>query len=129
MASLRTIECADCGAPRKTRKANTKYCAICRLIRDLKYIDKATQKCIVCDNRFAPLQRGEEVCGKCDLVPAYGDPRGKCALCETDDARLVNKDVNVCRECSTDPEKRTLLRRALILKQQKIIKGEVVIEP
>jgi hypothetical protein len=116
---LRTIQCADCGRTRQTRRSNTKYCYPCRLLRNIKWQGTETTKCLVCEKRFSPLKRGDVICGKCDSVPPPGDPRGTCAFCGTENSSLVDKEVQVCRPCATDPEQRGKLAAALQKKANK----------
>lgn len=118
ISAMKTIICEDCGAERKTRYSNTKYCLVCRMARNLKFIAAATSKCGVCDKSFAPLKRGEVLCGECDDIPASGDPRGTCGLCKATDVPIVNEDISVCKPCSTDPEKRTELLAAVMMKRK-----------
>lgn len=129
MAKLTIIECADCGAPRLTKRKNTKYCRVCRLIRNIEFIGADTVDCLGCDTPFAPLKRGEDVCGKCAVAGPAGDPRGTCAFCEVENASLVDSNISVCRVCATDPTKRVLFKKALVKKQIAIRSGDVVIPP
>lgn len=121
---MRTITCADCSRERETRYANTKYCLVCRLARNLQFLGERTSQCIVCENRFAPLSRNDDLCGVCDNFPASGEPTGTCALCETIDIAILNEDVSVCKRCAKDPEKRVLFRKAVILKRQRAMESK-----
>lgn len=116
--SMQTINCADCGRPRKTKRSNTKYCYPCRLLRNVAWIGLTQAKCEVCQNRFAPLERNAYLCGNCDTRRAPGDPKGTCALCHAEDVPLVDRDVSVCRACATSIEKRPTFHAALIKKQK-----------
>lgn len=114
---MHTITCEECGHERKTRRSNTKYCRPCRILRNITYIGDTTGTCLVCENRFAPLQRGEQICGKCDSRAGLPDPHGDCALCGAKDVSLVDSQIAVCVGCGTDVEKRQVFRAALIKKQ------------
>lgn len=126
--ALHTIKCENCGSPRLTRRKNTKYCRLCRILKNLEYLDTWEETCIACENRFAPLQRGEDLCGDCAIFPAQGDPKGPCAICHEQDARLMEANINVCQACSTKPENRKILIQSLKKKIVKIMKGDIEVQ-
>lgn len=127
MAKAHIIECSDCGAPRLTRWKNTKYCFLCRLIRNLEFIGDKTTKCIVDDKVFAPIKRNDDLCGDCDVIPMFEGLRGVCAFCKEDDKPLVAPEVAVCIGCAKNPKYRKNVRKALIQRRAKIISGEIQI--
>ena len=104
------IICRDCREPRIAAKRNTKYCHHCRLLRNLEFFLTRTHDCSEpgCNRKFAPLERRDAWCSKHAL--GYSTLKGRCAVCETDDAFLVREGVNVCVGCVRKPE----LRRRLV---------------
>lgn len=128
MGKLHIIHCEDCGAPRMTRYKNTRYCEICRLLRNLKFVGDATAKCLVDKRVFAPIKRGQQLSLTCDYLSTPGGEQGQCGICERDDQRLYGKHVRVCVECLDDPKKREAIRAQLIMKQKAIIEGRITIE-
>ena len=111
----RTYACVDCSAPATSKRANAKYCTICRLIRNVTFVADKTKPCWGCNKRFTPIDRNDVLCGTCDESGARGDT-GTCSLCKAQ-AQLYGKEVSVCLACMKDPEKRPLLFRALKKKQ------------
>jgi hypothetical protein len=100
-----TIHCADCGHPRQTSRKNTKYCTVCRLFRDLAFLQTGGFKirpCAVCDTKFAPLNRNDALCAKCD-IPKESAVIGDCAFCETEQ-RLHSDAVGICTGCLKEPK-------------------------
>lgn len=116
MAAYRKIHCEQCGSPRLTRRANTKYCRVCRTFKNIEFIGDRKAKCIGCNGSFSPLLRGDDVCGKCTLTHASGDPRGECKLCGTDDAHLIDENIAVCEVCAYSNQKRGEFKKALLKK-------------
>lgn len=110
----RTIRCEDCGADYKTKRANTKYCRVCRLYRNLLFLKNRKKECPACGDQFAPLAMDDMVCGRCDIGRHYVD--GTCALCGDATSKQLHPDVAVCHPCATDPSRRPLLIRALAKK-------------
>lgn len=123
MAKPHVIKCSDCGAPRLTRWKNTKYCFLCRLIRNLEFVGDKQSKCIVCDQAFAPLKRGDDLCGHCDTIPLFEDCVGKCAFCKEDDQPLVGPEIAICIGCAKDGKIRKNVRKALLIRRQRIMSG------
>lgn len=114
----RTITCEDCGAPYVTKRTNTKYCRLCRLLRNVLYLRDKTSVCIGCDKTYAPLLREKfAVCGDCFPGSWGNDATGRCSFCDTDGVRLLDPDVAVCRDCAQNPDKRELFVKALLKKQ------------
>lgn len=105
------INCADCGAERKARNKNTKYCTTCRLLRDLWFIGPKPYHCQECKQPYSPLRRGDLLCAQCDVfdkeLPAQ---REECRTCGESEYRLLADDIRMCRKCAKKPE----LRRGLI---------------
>lgn len=124
--ALHDIHCEDCGRPRSTRYKNTKYCLVCRLFKNLNYIGTQTRKCPVCNNRFAPLNRNELMCGECNTKIAVGQPHGVCGFCG-EDTDLLLDDVRVCHPCATDPKNRDTFLVAMA-KKVKDAKEEFLIQ-
>ena len=127
MGKLLVIHCEDCGAPRMTRYTNTKYCEICRLARNLKFVGDRTQKCLVDQCVFAPVKRGQELSLTCDTYSTPGGMEGTCGLCETEEARLYGEHIRVCTKCLDDPKRRPEIYGMLLLKQKLIREGEIEI--
>lgn len=113
-----TIECKDCGAQFETKRRNTKYCEVCRAIRNLLYVGSHRKECVSCESTFAPLARDDILCGECDFIDSGKRVRGKCTVCSTAEAILMHKDIRVCLACGRNPEKRTLLLKALFKKKR-----------
>lgn len=118
LAVMKTITCSDCGAERKTKYANVKYCLVCRTARNMKFLKETRATCVLCDEKFAPLKRGDEVCGKCDDITSAGDPVGNCGLCGDEEVPILYRDIAVCRPCSTDPGKRKDFRQRVLRKRK-----------
>lgn len=111
------IHCEDCGAHRLTKYKNTKYCHVCRLLRNLKFIGQKTKTCFICDAEFAPIDRNDGMCRACgDLRRSY-NVDGKCGLCGRE-GLLWRKEIRVCIECLRDPRQRPRLLKGLIAKQR-----------
>ncbi len=127
MANLITIECQDCGSPRNTRYKNTKYCEVCRLLRNVAFVGSRTTKCLVSGKRFAPIARNQELSLTCDPYSTKAQVEGDCALCGNHTERLYGPNVGVCVECIDDPEKRNQIKAALIRKQAELKSGEAQI--
>lgn len=111
----RTIVCADCGAEAPARNKLAKYCDLCRLVRNVKFIGTGTRKCWACERDFAPRARNDVLCGSCELPPAHR-VTGTCALCQAP-GDVFSQDIAVCLQCTKDPARRPIFLRALIKKQ------------
>jgi hypothetical protein len=116
--SVRTILCAECQAPTPAVRKNTKYCRLCRLIKNIKFITTGTRKCWICDVTFAPLDRSDVLCGTCDDHPSHSIT-GSCRLCNTE-RTLHSDEVRVCWVCLKDPAQRPLVLRALVKKRNEL---------
>lgn len=114
MATTTTIVCADCGRDYETVRRNTKYCSLCRLLRDLLFVDRATTKCWICSEVFAPIERREKSCGSC-CYKAAKNGVAECAFCHQEKPR-VNAGIAVCHGCARDPELRGKLMNSLMKK-------------
>lgn len=112
---MRTIICADCGAPRETTMANTKYCTTCRLYRNLQFVRERTGKCVACNKEHALTERKAWICQECAGQTGTGRD-GQCGVCGTEHANLVWPDVAVCGTCMDNPEKRGKIIAGLIQK-------------
>lgn len=120
------IECEDCGTKRVTRYKNTKYCEICRLLRNLKFIGDRTESCLVTKKRFAPIKRNQQLSLTCDPYSTPAGHEGTCGVCDTE-GRLYGDNVKVCTECLDDPKQRGKIIAMLIQKQANIKSGRTVI--
>jgi hypothetical protein len=109
---LKTIQCADCGQDHEVRRSNAKYCATCRLFRNLVYLKGRTAKCVSCEDRFAVMHANDNLCSKCDFL-SENNPQGRCAICQQDDLRLVKGSLAVCLACAKDAGKRPKVLAAL----------------
>lgn len=127
MGTDRIITCEDCKSQYSTRRANTKYCPICRWLRDLKFIGGRTRKCWLCDTEFAPLSSKSEMCGSCDDVPRRSHVAGECGFCKQEKPNLLHDDLHVCVSCALNPECRRTLVMALKKKQDARIADPVQI--
>lgn len=107
------ITCEDCGLEFQSSRDNAKYCRVCRLFRNLVFIEARTYDCWACGGEFAPLERNQKFCGDCNTVRSAHDAPGTCSFCKEKTEQLLHKEVKVCRKCATDPENRQLLIRAL----------------
>ncbi len=112
-----TIACADCRAPRLAKIANTKYCHVCRLLRDAKFVGSTVTKCFVCDKTFARVVRRDTMCASCDDLRRSYNVDGTCGLCKQPGV-LWRAEVAICVSCLRDPEKRGPMIRALQHKQR-----------
>lgn len=113
----RTIDCEDCGHPYETVRDNTKYCPICRLALDLKFIDDKVANCWVCEREFAPIGRGDKTCAACCYQPKkHGTIT--CSFCKQTDLPPVVGGISVCHACARSTEHRGPLRRSLATKQR-----------
>lgn len=123
--ALMTINCATCGAPRKTRQPHTKYCVVCALVRDLMYVaqNAITATCLLCERDFLPLKRGERLCGKCYEVVASDSTRGECVLCGRE-RKLLRDEIRACHRCARAPKHRADLIRKLVKKQEILSRQE-----
>jgi hypothetical protein len=111
-----------------TRRKNTKYCAICRLLKNLSFLKERTSKCLVCEKTFSQVSRNEQVCLACDPYSTPAAVEGTCGLCGTPSDRLLGEHIAVCVGCAQDPSKREVFRASLLKKQKAIKEGTVVIE-
>lgn len=111
MAELRTITCESCRAPYETNRANTKYCALCRLDKNLRYIGSQISECWACHKEFSPLERGEDSCGDC-CYESEKPGVAVCGFCEQEKLR-VRADVAVCHQCARDPKQRGAFMKAV----------------
>jgi hypothetical protein len=98
-----TINCADCGAERTSFQKNTKYCVPCRIYRSLVWMGQnrgdRPRPCLVCDTVMVPLQRGDDLCAKCDVTWLDRVTPGVCQLCTLGNG-LLHPDLPVCLSCA-----------------------------
>lgn len=108
-----TILCTDCGTPRHRVPSNTRYCWLCRLLRDIDYWRRNTRTC-GCGAKFAPLNRADLHCSTCN--PGLRAYSGPCVLATKDrphEGRYPHPKLPVCVACTRDPKIRPRLIRAL----------------
>lgn len=110
--------CEDCGHEYQSKRANAKYCGVCRLFRDLVYHGKRKQTCLDCGERFAPFKSGERLCSNCDFIGSANYAAGACALCKHSTHPLLSTDIAVCLGCARDPDKRDIFTKAVAKKRQ-----------
>jgi hypothetical protein len=110
-----TITCQDCGRAYATKRHNTKFCKVCRLIRNMKFIGAKTKKCWECDTSFAPIERSDVMCGKCAVPSTL---TGDCAVCQAHAVPMLTKEVKVCMRCAYDPEQRPAIFKGLLKRQK-----------
>lgn len=112
-----TRTCVDCGSEFGPHHKKQTYCRVCRLYQNFKFLGTTTQKCWECEGKFAPLQRGDVICGGCDDTARSTDVAGACSFCKKEQLALLHEDVTVCRSCATDPRHRAKFYRALANKR------------
>jgi hypothetical protein len=108
-----TIHCEDCGSTYETIRKNTKYCAICRLFRDVMFVGTKKSKCLICEKKYCKTSRNDLVCADCDVVGSRLHGHGDCALCGATEAKLIRIGVAVCVGCAQDPDQRQTFIKAL----------------
>lgn len=118
MAKWHRIECSDCGTVRYTRYGNTKYCELCRLIRNIRFVGDRTRKCGVSGKEFAPIDRNQLVSLECDPYARPGHPTGTCGECDTENTDLLGNMMHICFKCADDIKRRGKLYSQLLLKQR-----------
>lgn len=118
------IQCVQCGSDHEAAKRNTTHCNVCRIVRDLAFIGPLTKKCFMCQDKFAPMNRNDNLCAKCDYNhKSYG--QGTCVLCKKPDMQLIRMDVSVCTTCARDPEQRRRFVEGAMKKQRKLRENPV----
>lgn len=117
---MNTIVCVDCGTDYQTKRKNTKRCRVCQTLQSAMYIKDRVKTCVVCEEKFAPLLSQDYICGGCDNSSHAMDAPGTCGFCGETTDRLIHESVKVCRKCSTDPDKRGLLIKALMRRQKEL---------
>lgn len=116
MASF-SISCADCGSEYETNRKNTRYCRVCRVLRNLIYYGPKLTTCWSCEEKFAPWEDKQVFCGGC-ARKADSAPTGTCGLCK-EETKVIHQDIHVCHTCATDPKSRPKLVRALTAKAER----------
>lgn len=112
-----TFNCVDCRAPSTARRPNAKYCDVCRLWRDLMFVGARRHRCLDCEESFAPTRVADKLCATCDFIGSRKYAEGECAFCHRSTDPLLCVDVRVCRRCARDPERRSLLIKAVKAKR------------
>lgn len=106
------IKCIDCGADYSTKRRNTKYCAICRLRKDLLFLTTRTVQCWDCEAIFAPINSADVLCAECEPSrKRYGV--GECKLCEAPQSTLLIPGLAICTKCVRDPKRRATVVQKL----------------
>ena len=112
---MATIICQDCGDERKRCPKNTLYCKKCRVLREITYWRLKTRYCRGCKAKFAPLERPDFYCSKCD--PGLDHLDRPCALVKVNatphNGPPTYPQIPVCAKCMRDPKKRPHLIIAL----------------
>lgn len=120
--SKKYIHCVECGAihyPHPAYVTRSKYCPICRLLRDIRYLDgkrTRTRKCL-CGTKFAPIYRDDDSCQECDVTYSSHRVTATCGLCGQE-AQCLRDEIHVCLACAKDKDKRKLFLKALTAKQR-----------
>lgn len=104
-------QCQDCGTRFTTERANAKFCGVCRLLKNLDFINDFTVKCWQCDETMSPLERGDKTCGRCGYAPKKHGV-AECVQCHEERPQIA-KDVPVCHKCAKHPDHRKWLLRAV----------------
>lgn len=118
---MESRDCVNCGADITAKSKLAKYCSICRLHKNLMFVKGSTTTCDVCEDKYAPSERGQFCCTKCSSV-TDSVREGECKICGSEDYPLIWQDASVCVRCMDDPAKRPLIVRGLmkrIMKQKK----------
>ena len=110
------IHCADCGTETTAKRKNQKYCGVCRLVRNIKFVGAKQKVCICCEQKFAPLTVNDSVCPNCDDVGLSTDVMD-CALCHRT-TNVIKNGIRVCRFCAYDPAKRETFHAALLKRKK-----------
>jgi hypothetical protein len=106
--------CEDCGLDFTTRYPHAKFCHLCRLLRDFKFLDKtgrAVKPCMLCDERYARITSHDKFCADCDDHPALIP--GTCVICDDEVASLHHPTGPVCLRCLRHPDERLPIMRKL----------------
>jgi hypothetical protein len=115
---MATISCAECGDQRTGVPKNTLYCFRCRVLVNIEYWRRRTRRCS-CGEVFAPLDRGDRFCSKCD--PGLRRHSGTCILSIKDasphEGRYADPRLPVCVKCLRSPTDRPKLIKALLTGQ------------
>lgn len=118
MPSTTEIACEDCGFVIQAARRNTKYCRVCRMVRDLPYVATRHRKCGLCDTKFHPINVRDACCGE-HAPRLAADELVTCAYCGTEGLSVAG-DLAVCRTCArTSGELRQRFFKALLNRQRK----------
>jgi hypothetical protein len=118
----RIIRCEEpgCGMPYETIRQNTKRCEVCRIYQSMFFVQNgpaSTKACEVCERDFAPIKRGEFVCGHCDPLGSRNYTEGTCSFCKEHKGNLLHKDLTICLGCARDTEQRRRVLKAIAVKR------------
>jgi hypothetical protein len=103
-----------CGVTFNTNQPHTKLCHHCRLLAELKFLDKrgaAVRACKLCGTEFARLNTHDSLCVACDDITRWRP--GLCALCGQERNDLLADDLHVCLACAKSPARRLELMQWL----------------
>lgn len=114
----RAIRCEDCGDRYETKRSNTKVCGACRMLRDFIFIKSGRSRCVLCDNHFAPLYRGDWLCGNCEADRLRNRESVHCPVCK-EYGPAWRDGVRACVRCLKAPAHRRTLTQALAARQQR----------
>lgn len=106
MAEYKKV-CESCNRPYAAGRRNAKRCAICRLSRDVEFMNDRLHDCWICDAKFAPLEQRDKTCGACQYEPKRWGI-AECVQCGEERPR-VTEDVNLCMPCAKVFENRPWL--------------------
>lgn len=108
---MASITCRDCGEGRTRCPSNTRYCVLCRVLRELYYWQTRRRTCKRCRREFAPLNRNDYYCSTCDrgLAP-YALT---CVACTKEAAWPAIKGVPICAPCIRAPKQRSAIIDAM----------------
>jgi len=112
------IHCTDCGSPRTASARNTRYCHVCRFLRDATFWQTSRTKrtCEDCGDEYFPFHGEHKLCAECSHTPK--ERRGRCLLCSTEGAHLI-REVRVCYSCAMAARGRKRFLRFLEEEQER----------
>jgi hypothetical protein len=111
--------CIHCGNSFTARSPKAKYCRVCRLADNCRYLRDRRHKCESCNDEFAPLAREDKLCAPCDTPGGRRSVPGRCVLCEKEGERAqLHPDLQLCLRCAKDPARRPMVRLGLARKMQ-----------
>lgn len=100
----RFISCDDCSHWEEVSAKNAKRCHVCRLVKNLEFMRGRQAKCWLCEDKFCPVARDDQLCGKC-CISLKSAEQVECAFCHLT-RTSVSKDIAVCVFCARDVQYR-----------------------